>query len=152
MWSARSRPQERKGEMKQICRPIYGACACEDCKAMCDRRTCWPLPQEAFLLLEMGYANRLMLDYWTGEEENIDIVCPAIVNYGGQQAPFWPIGRCTFLTSDGMCEIHDIGKPIEGRIARCTQEPPNGFHYRVAKTWNSLEGKRIVSMWRDQTK
>ena len=61
-----------------------------------------------------------MLDYYEGELENkiiqyTEILSPALKGYEGDNAPFWPVGRCTFYTDDGLCEIHDI-KPTEGCV------------------------------------
>ena len=39
--------------------------------------------------------------------KNVDIyiICPAIVMYEGKEAPFYPFGRCTFLTVDQWKKI-----------------------------------------------
>lgn len=130
----------------------WEACSCETCQDMCRRRPCWPLPNEARKLIEMGYAKRLMFDWWgtSLEEEDIAIISPAIVGREGQQAPFFPYGRCTFLTDEGLCELHDSGaKPAEGRLALCTQSVDDGasLHEEVALAWDSDEGRDVIRLW-----
>ena len=126
-------------------------CTCEECKAMCDR-PCWPSPDEARTLIELGYAKKMMNDYWArfGEDKgDIQIISPAHVGYEGQQAPFWPTGKCTLLTDESLCSIHDICKPIEGRMATCddTQRNPPNWHLEVANMWDSPEGEAVVRLW-----
>lgn len=135
----------------------WQACSCEDCVAMCKNRPCWPSPEEAKKLIELGYGDRLALDYWVGEGddglgelgETIHIVSPAIVGREGRNAPFWPTGRCTFLTDDNKCELHDICKPMEGRlqIHENSTEQARGIHRDVASLWDTQEGRSVVHLW-----
>ena len=126
-------------------------CACEKCKNMCRERPCWPSPQEAQKLIDSGYSNRLMYDYWVGDGRtgsDIGIISPAIVGYEGKAAPSWSMGRCTFLTKDDLCELHDKGlKPIEGRVADHTGQL-SGLHGEVAFLWNNGYGEGIVKKWK----
>lgn len=128
-------------------------CACEKCVAICLKRPCWGLPSEIRKLFEAGYGFRLMQDYWARVvEPDISIISPAMVGYEGKRAPFWPDGRCTFLTEDNLCELHVPGlKPIEGRLAYHTDEKkaePN-IHKMVAMEWKSLEGQSVVNRWKE---
>lgn len=123
-------------------------CACDICKKMCDR-PCWPSPEEARKLIEMGYSERLMLDYWASEK-NIELICPAILTFEGQQAPFIPIGGCTFKDKEGLCMLHDKGlKPIEGRLPDHNSKIPN-LHHEVARLWDNDEGRKLVKEWRNR--
>jgi len=135
-------------------------CACETCQGYCQYRAGWPTPVEADKLLDLGLADKLWLDYWGGgfddDEEDgyrdeIDIVAPAAVGYGGERAPFWPEGRCIFYTDGGMCSIHDSGaKPFECRMARHDHTPTLSAHEQVAQMWDTPEGKKVVSKWRSK--
>lgn len=92
------------------------ACACPKCQRMCQSSVCLPTPAEAVKLIERGYATRLQRYAFDGRR---------FVGPKPQSAKHLPkvlhstrMGRCTFHTSDGRCELHDLGlKPYEGRIA-----------------------------------
>jgi hypothetical protein len=96
-----------------------------------------------------------MNDYWVGggpNEEDIQILSPAIKGYEGLSAPFTPIGKCTFLTRDDLCELHDLGlKPLEGRLAICPAKgkapPPQTVHEDVAMKWNNPKAQKLVIKW-----
>lgn len=126
-------------------------CTCKVCVRMCAERPCWPEPKEAQAIIDAGFSQRLMRDYWVGDGDNIDIISPAIVGYEGQNAPFWPAGRCTFLSADDLCELHELGlKPREGREAFCKEKggsPPN-LHHDVAMTWDSDTGRTVAQTWK----
>ncbi len=126
-------------------------CTCHVCQAMCQQRPCWPTPDEAIAIIDAGFGPRLMLDYWAGDENtHRDILCPAIVGYERRGAPYWPRGRCTFLTSDNLCELHDLGlKPHEGRLASCdsTLTPPD-LHADTALLW-PVGSHPVIDRWRN---
>lgn len=122
-------------------------CKCRECVGNCLHRPCWPTPEEIEALINNGYAKRLMLDYWSSNK-NIKIVAPAIVGYEGDDAPFWPRGRCTFLTTDNLCELHDLSlKPFEGRVSICNLKQPD-LHEDVAKMWDDRKGRSVILKWR----
>jgi hypothetical protein len=120
-------------------------CDCDTCKGYCARRPCWGTPRDIKNLMELGYADRLMLDWWVADED-IMIICPAIINHGGKAAPFSPIGTCNFLTDKRLCEIHQV-KPTEGKTASCKKNDYD-VHHIVAMTWNSDEGRELVEKWK----
>lgn len=141
--------------MDALTLPDIAPCSCERCRRMCEERPCWPTPAEAIALLDAGRGSSLMLDYWSGgfpspEDEfpdSVDILGPAIVGCEGRGAPFWPGGRCTFLSQQGLCSLHDRGlKPAEGRKAG--HVTPDGLHKAVARTWDSDLGRAAVARWR----
>lgn len=106
---------------------------------MCERRPCWPTPDEAKRIKDAGFGDRLMIDYWVESPTDIKIECPAIVGYEGLNAPFIPVGRCTFL-KDGLCELHDLGlKPLEGRVASCqgTVEDSQAVRDFIVSEWRN---------------
>jgi hypothetical protein len=117
---------------------------------MCEERPCWGTPKDAAAIIEAGLGDRLMLDYWANSEtDDTYILAPAIVGYERNRTPFWPRGRCTFLTKKGLCELHDAGlKPTEGRLAMCGRgkTPPN-LHETVAKEWETPEAIALVASW-----
>lgn len=43
-------------------------CTCNKCQSACQRRVCWGLPSEIKKLIDLGYSDRLMIDYY----ESID--------------------------------------------------------------------------------
>jgi hypothetical protein len=126
-------------------------CKCDLCVGLCLDRPCWPTPEEAEALIEKGFANKLMLDWWVGggpNDDNIEIISPAIIGSEGDRAPSCPKGGCTFLTEQNLCELHSLKlKPVEGRVATCKDEFP-GIHEDTAMSWNNKKGRGVVLKWR----
>jgi len=120
-------------------------CSCPTCVGSCEHRPCWPTPEEAQKIIDAGFGNRLMRDYWSGDGtdgNDIQLLSPAIVGYEGKVTPWWPEGHCTFLKK-GLCQLHDLGlKPLEGRITDCSGKDQNGIHKYVALTWNNEEAQQ----------
>lgn len=131
------------------------ACGCAECVEMCERRACWPTPDEARALIQAGYGDRLMLDWWAGgghDGGDILLLSPGEVGREGNRAGSWPGGRCTFLTADKKCELHDAGlKPLEGRAASCDDDVNAGIplHETVAMTWNNPDAQTLAHEWRE---
>lgn len=126
------------------------ACSCQECKAMCERRPCWPTPSDARRLIDAGYASDLMLDWWfnTAANRTVYVLTPAIVGRESGQAPAIPSGRCTFFDEDGLCQLHMLNlKPTEGKQALCEDRTPQGLHERIAGTWDTLEGRDLIDDW-----
>lgn len=124
------------------------SCQCKECQEMCDR-PCWPTPSEAKALIEAGYRNRLMMDYWARRGGDIEIVSPALKGYEGKYAPFWPSGSCTFF-KDGLCELHNLNlKPMEGRVASCKSKN-EGLHEHMMTLWDTNEGREVVRLWKQE--
>ena len=128
------------------------ACDCETCRGMCERRPCWPTPEEAQAIIANGLGAQLMRDYWFGDGYDggdINLLCPAGVGYEGTMAPFWPDGlRCVFLTGEGRCKLHGTGyKPMEGRLALCGGRTPADLHFKVATLWNNRASQLLVANW-----
>ncbi len=129
-------------------------CQCDICRAMCsDSRPCWGTPKEIKVLLDNGFANKLMCDYYEGTLNGInigyvEIITPALVGYECGSAPTWPVGRCVLLTKNGACSIHSM-KPLEGRVCdhnnHFETEP---VHESIVLQWKTKEGKEVVKLWR----
>jgi hypothetical protein len=130
----------------------FEACACAECVAMCQHRPCWPTPEDAQRLIEAGYADRLMVDWWFDRDINktIYLLTPAIAGRESGEAPAHPEGACTFLNADGLCQIHVSGlKPTEGQIALCGSRTPEGLHEQIARTWNDTAAQALIDRWED---
>src|SRR5512143_828032 len=98
------------------------ACACPECIAMCQRRPCWPTPDDVQRLIETGYADQLMVDWWFDRDQNktLYLLTPAIAGHESGEASAYPAGPCTFHDEAGLCRLHDLGlKPTEGQLALC---------------------------------
>lgn len=134
---------------------------CEGCVEgleMCETRPCWGTPEDIRRIISAGFANRLMVDWWSGTLDGFDspdIIGPAIAGKEAGYAGARPDGRCTFLTSDGKCELHALGlKPSEGAIACCKRAHLGGggkhsLHRQIAKTWATQEGQALAAEWRE---
>jgi hypothetical protein len=127
-------------------------CACEICKSMC-QRPCWGTPEDIKRLIDAGYGDRLMHDYWCAVPNDTPIICPALKGSEGKFAPFIPSSEegCTFW-KDGLCELHEKGlKPTEGKLAYHEHEngerEPYNLHEAVAQTWMNEEAKELVVSW-----
>lgn len=142
--------------LKEISHLPKSDCSCEKCQGMCSlSRPCWGTPTDVKKLIENGFANRLMLDYYEGELDKkkipyTEILSPALVGSEGKRAPFWPVGRCTFYTVDGKCEIHDI-KPTEGRVVN-HEKRYDGLHESLAKSWGKRDGLKVIKQWNKENK
>lgn len=142
-------------------------CACEKCNAMCDKRACWPTPEEAVAIIDAGYGDQLMLDWWNGDHfdeayDRILILCPGETGSVGQRSDreYWMFfqsggGPCS-MHRDDLCFLHDLGlKPLEGRYSRHglpTDEdsPYMKLHEAMAESWNNPEAQRLARDWATQ--
>ena len=141
--------------------PMYEApkaCDCEVCRSMC-KRPCWPTPQDAKKLMDLGYGDRLMIDYWAPDDflDHTEILVPAFHGLEKDYAPssmselfrYEKEVGCNFLTAGGHCEIHSICKPTEGHLASC-KGTPRELHLQVAQTWDTPEAKALVERWKEE--
>jgi hypothetical protein len=125
-------------------------CSCFACQSMC-RRPCWGTVEEIKKLIDSGYGDRLMADYWVGDITDCNIIGPALKDYEGQKAPFIPTSSkgCTFW-KDGLCELHEKGlKPLQARLAHHTQTEDSSqkIHEQIADLWNSDEARALSRVW-----
>lgn len=126
-------------------------CKCNICVNMCKTRPCWGTPEEIKKIIEAGFANKLMLDYWVSEPD-IYIVSPAIKGYEKGNAPYTPRGVCIFLKND-LCKLHDLKlKPFEARVAGCKMEDDFNVHMDVAMEWDTDKGREVVKIWKKKVK
>jgi len=134
-------------------------CTCERCVKACQTRPCWGTPEDIKKLIDGGFGNKLMEDWWVEYPEDIIIISPACKGYEGCRAPeggsFFMLspslfGSCVFLNKENLCDIH-IQKPTEGREAFCCKSSGDdayNLHEKVAMTWDSKEGHQVVKKWR----
>src|SRR5581483_8964175 len=137
------------------------SCTCKECQGMCEHVPCWPTPQEAEKLMNAGFGDRLMLDWWNGfgwrdndryfGPTRIWVLCPASEGHARNLAPERnPFDsryaeRCTFLTEDGLCQLHNLKlKPLEGRIAHHSHAD-DGINPReaIANEWDTPFGEAL---------
>jgi hypothetical protein len=122
---------------------------------MC-RRPCFGTPEDIQKIIEAGFGDRLMVEWWA-EAEGIpytELLCGAIKGEEGKEAPFWPIREegCTFWI-DGLCELHDKGlKPIEGRLAHHDENGDQMWeaHKEIIRSWDTDRGKAMVEKFRKE--
>ncbi len=125
-------------------------CSCIACKNACREVPGWFTPTEAKLAIEAGLANRLS----AVRECDVVAMAPSPVGYEGKEKRHGT-GACTFLTADGLCEIHTSGfKPIECRTGfGCKGGGPDYPSLHEEHTmWKSEEGKAVVELWRNAIK
>lgn len=134
-------------------------CSCWKCQRMCER-PCWGTPEDLQKIIDAGYSNRLMLDWWNASED-IDkgffILAPALKGAEGKAAPFNPKSKegCTFF-NNGLCDLHSLGlKPSEGKLASCNKKHSAkeiGLHEEVARTWENETSQLFAEKWRQEFK
>jgi hypothetical protein len=150
--------------------------ACGGCKSgikMCHHIPCMGTVEDMEKLMDYGYADKLMLDYWVGENsvkesmskslgsnpndepskwnpftEDIMYLVPAIKGLEGKAAPFARGGTCTLLV-DNKCSVHHLDlKPVQGRFACCKQS--RVFLDETGKKHDVDERINILHTWNTQ--
>lgn len=126
-------------------------CKCSICQTYCQQKPCWGTPEDINELIDAGYANRLMLNYYIKtKDESIYFPSPAVKGYEGKPAPFWPGGICTFYNLEtGLCEIHSL-KPLEGKKVYHGSTEEN-THFLIVSTWNTEDAETVRVKWQKIT-
>lgn len=134
------------------------ACSCETCKGMCRQFPCRPLPREVEAM-PVEVQRRLMVGrHLTGEHDHLQA---AAVGFEGKDSPdFKPFmgmldepRACTFLTREGLCELHGRCKPFEGVQATCDgDDNTDEVLEELEAQWRSREGQRVLREWRERIK
>jgi hypothetical protein len=129
------------------------SCSCDACIKMCNCYPCQPTPKEAYNLIKVGYAKRLMLKAWPAKNNPklvIPSLVPAIVGYEMGVGPLQQYkGSCTFLNKDNLCELHQQGlKPAEGRFARhdTPKEQEEDLMREIMQLW-IRHGEKVFDKW-----
>src|SRR5687768_15202167 len=116
-------------------------CSCISCKTMCIQSPCFGTPEEIEKLMNEGYTNRLSLASHYAQDSGE-------MYYMVQPKSVLTAHGCTFQNlGTGLCELHDKGlKPLEGRLAHHAFSD-DGLREHVCKTWRTLAGIRIITMF-----
>lgn len=123
-------------------------CDCSICRSMCHNSPCWPSPQEAKKLIKLGYGSRMML---TSQSHPFDrpirtifVISPARQNCGGRTNDY---GKACTFQKKGLCTLHNICKPIEGRLAICKGPEPDNLRDQVLLLWDNPSAQKLVEEW-----
>lgn len=125
---------------------------------MCHHRPCWGSVAEFKKIIDAGHANLLMIDYWAGGgegsefQDDVQVLCGAIVGYEKYRAPFIPIGTCALLDCTS-CMVHKI-KPSEGAMACCKEVDTNEKQYKkmkmaLVRDWDTEKGRQLIDKWKE---
>jgi hypothetical protein len=103
--------------------------SCKGCLtgvAMCRQSPCIGTPEEMFKIATK-YPDRVAASILV-QSESTHVIAPVFIEEES---------RCTFLTSNNECELHDQGlKPMEGRMACCHSSLSGEALQRyVASSW-----------------
>lgn len=103
-------------------------------------------------IIDSGFGNKLMLDYWMDWiDGDLYLLCGALVGHEGKKAPYWPRGKCSFLTKENRCETHHL-KPLEGRMTSCNNkildESWKEIRHKIALEWDTEFGKNLIKKWK----
>ena len=115
-------------------------CDCVQCRKMCEKSVCLPTPEQARVLIDRGYSDRLSIYEFHPTQKYIG---PSPKSQEGQpQNSTLNDNGCTFY-ENGLCSLHDLGlKPYEGTIAHHDRDWKT-VRMDVLKTWT---GKKFESV------
>lgn len=119
---------------------IETACKCDACKQMCRRSVCFGTPNDILQLINGGFEDKLQVSYWLDLEWNghWPLITPIQLDNG-----------CIFLTTDGLCHLHDLKlKPTEGRLSHHAI-PDLGLRRGMCFTWVNQLGYDVLSQFGD---
>jgi len=112
---------------------------------------CWPSPEEAKQLIKLGYGPKLMIAgrrLPTKKDRYISILSPA--KPGSEGRDNLATEGCVFQKK-GLCELHNICKPLEGRLTICNAatkgREPVDLRDRVAELWDNKKAQLLVDKW-----
>ena len=129
-------------------------CDCEECKGMCERFPCRPLPEEV-AGMPADVRARLSIQSEGDGLGGIPHLQAAVVGFEGGEAHEFDVffgiigrpGRCTFLTGAGLCELHGKCKPFEGRVSIHGMEGRETLD-TLNEAWDTDEGREVLDAWR----
>jgi hypothetical protein len=128
-------------------------CSCDRCVMMCKTYSCLPTPQEAEVLINAGYGDRMMMDTRPAISDPkllILTLIPAMKGYERRISPMQTgISDCSFLEND-RCTLHNPGmKPLEGKFNRhdTTDEEANQIVHYIKYLWSLSGGRAVVDAW-----
>lgn len=128
-------------------------CSCSVCADLCKSLPGWLVPDDLpRIAAHLGlseqelFNTRLQVDWW--DDESLRILAPLRFPHApGTLVPFFPHGRCTFLTEDDLCEIHEV-KPQEClRCRGCGYNPRDvvqRYHEAFMEAWDAPEHQDTI--------
>lgn len=131
-------------------------CSCEQCKMMCHISPCFPTPQDVDKLIQHGFEDNLkttiFLDVRDGKQ--YELIAPKAIQgiIATKSGHIIPINKCTFLTEDNLCSLHDLGlKPTEGKQAIHGMEHVETVEHRISicQTWSDPKNLILVDKLND---
>ena len=131
-------------------------CRCRQCRQQC-HTPCLGTPHDILRLIDHGYAHRLAPTLWQAgvlmgvttqpvpliQARCLDGAWGGLLDVGARS-------HCTFLTPDGLCELHPLGlKPTEGRLSHHTIRLDNfkrskSISWAVVQEWLSPDNADVV--------
>jgi len=120
-------------------------CKCKSCVNACEAKPGWfkpeeiePLAKNMGLTVQELFDQHLGVDWWQGDigevEDRVFLLAPATIKMEpGKEYPTHAMGQCRLL-KDGLCTIHDKGKPFECAALNHDDGHENN-HYDAAVAW-----------------
>lgn len=133
--------------------------SCPDCTiglSWCYRRPCWGTVNDFKKIIDNGFAEYLMIDYYIDKKINNGKLFYFLSGANSElnmcsKADFNPMGRCMLLKED-KCLVHCF-KPILGAYTCCKSndlaEINNEIKHVILKTWLTEEGKNLIEYWKN---
>lgn len=126
-------------------------CSCPTCNQMCCYRPCWGTPEDIRAIIDGGFSDRLMVDWWEYDIsffESILILTPAKIGHGGEVCSRNPTGTCTLFLNK-RCQLHSKGlKPTEGKLSHCGNKGQGeAIHLAIVRSWDNPEAQAMVREW-----
>jgi hypothetical protein len=129
-------------------------CSCDSCKNRCKTFPCLGTPEDIKKLIDAGYSQKLMLNYYVSHNsvsEDVYYISPAtkgkeckFVVFPAIEYKYNDSRECVFF-ENGECTINDL-KPIEGKLVDHSTEDLE-IHYLVISTWDSKKANELRKEW-----
>lgn len=130
---------------------MNNSCTCNTCKGMC-RIPCWGYPQQFKKLIDLGYSDYMAVDYFIEKDGSYTyLLCFNQKDNNSKKMSFAKNnGKCIMQDKEGLCKVHYIEKPAEGKNAHHDKSESiltsEQIRELIKDSWNTDFGKRIV-LW-----
>lgn len=128
----------------------FHECSCGECKKMCERTPCWPIPGDIEKLFETKYIKKFRLicfevgDGVNPMRKDVDMPLPIT-----KRKESYYHGECIFSDKDGLCILHNEGlKPYGGKAAIHEDDQPD-IRPDILREWNRKEGRAIIKKFKE---